>query len=44
MRTIKTSLKAIVLGLILVSIFIVLDDNGYGFFGFMDFARSFLNL
>jgi len=42
MRTLKASFKAMMVGLVAVAILIILDENGYGFFGFVDFVKSTL--
>jgi len=36
MRTLKTSLNAIMAGIVVIAILIILDENGYSYFDFID--------
>jgi len=42
MRTLKTSLKTLMAGLVVIAILIILNDNGYSYFGFIEFLESLL--
>jgi len=43
MRTLKTSLKMLMAGLVVIAILIIMDDNGYSYFGFVEFLESLLD-
>jgi len=43
MISLKTSLKALLAGLIVVVAMQILDDNGYSYFDFIYFIKSYLN-
>ncbi len=42
MTSLKTSLKMLLAGLIVVAAMQIMGDNGYSYFDFFDFVKSYL--
>ncbi len=42
MISLKTSLKTLLAGLIVIAAMQIMDDNGYSYFDFIDYIKSYL--